>query len=112
MFTVGVPVLLSWSIAAIFAAAGLYQLAGFRAVREAYARWHYPPRFYRVTGTLQFLAAAFLATGETRIWGIFLAGLITFMAVVTLLNHRQYAYAIPGMLLLVALAPATLAVSV
>lgn len=112
MSGIAVPVLFSWSIAAIFAAAGLFQLAGFRVVREAYTRWHYPPRFYRVTGTLQILAAAFLATGETRIWGIFLAGLITFMAVVTLLNHRQYIYALPGMLLLVALAPATLSISI
>ena len=103
------PVLLSFAIAAIFALSGLLQLAGPRFVRDAYARWRFPRNFHRVSAALQLLAAVFLAMDVTRIWGIFLAAAVTFVAVITLLNHRQYAYAIPGMLLLVSLAPATLA---
>ncbi len=112
MLGVAFPILISWTIAAVFAASATFQLAGFRVVRDAYARWRYPHRFYRVTGILQLLAALFLAVPATRIWGICLAAAVMFMAVVTLLNHRQYLYAIPGMILLAALAPATLAAAV
>jgi hypothetical protein len=103
------PVLLSFALAAIFAGSGLLQIAGPKFVRDAYQRWHFPRNFHRVSAGLQLLAAVFLALDVTRIWGIFLAGAVTFVAVITLLNHRQYAYAIPGMLLLVSLAPASLA---
>ncbi len=100
------PVLVSWTLATVFGAGGLLHLFGLRGL---YERLHYPRGFHRVTGTLMLLSAVFLAVGETRIWGVVLAGLVTFMATVTLLNHRQYAYAVPGMLVLAALAPATLA---
>jgi hypothetical protein len=95
-----------------FGLAGFVQWLGLAFVRRAYQRWHFPPRHYRVTGTLELIAAALLAVPNTRLCGIGLAGLITFGAVVTLLKNRQYVWAIPGVAVLIALAPATLAATV
>jgi hypothetical protein len=100
------PLLVSWTLAALFGAGGVLHIVG---LRDLYARWRYPRNFHRVTGTLMLLSAAFLAIGETRIWGVALGALVTFTATVTLLNHRQYLFAAWGMVVLAALAPATLA---
>ena len=62
-------------------------------------------------GVLQFLTALFLAVPVLRIWGIILAGFVTFFWVVTLLNHRQWNWAVAGMLMMAALMPASLALS-
>lgn len=97
------------AIAAIFALAGVVNLVAPRMLKDAYARWRFPKGFHRVTGALELMAALFLSVPILRVWGVALAAIITFVAVVTLLNHRQYAYAIPGMVLMAALAPAMLA---
>jgi hypothetical protein len=54
--------------------------------------------------------AGMLAESSVRGWGIALAAILTFGSVVTLLNHRQYAYAAGVSLMMVALVPATLAI--
>jgi hypothetical protein len=97
------------SLTSIFFVSAAIQLAGPGFVRRAYKRWDFPPKFYRVTGFVELLTALFLVTPQTRIWGAILGGLVTFAAEVTLLNHRQYFWAMPGVLLLVALIPAGLA---
>ncbi len=104
------PTLVVVALAGIFAISGLVQLSGAAFVREAYRRWEFPSRFYRVTAVLDLLAAGFLAMPETRLWGIGLAGMITFAAVTMLLGRRKYLHAVPGMVLLVALAPSALSV--
>ena len=109
MSEVGFPVIVAWAIAAVFGLSGLVHLAGPRFIRDAYERWNFPAKFYRVTGLAEVLAAAFLSNPITRIWGVVLSALITFVAIVTLLNNRQYAYTAPGILLLIALVPASLA---
>jgi uncharacterized membrane protein HdeD (DUF308 family) len=100
----------AWVVGAILAVAGLVNIAGPRRVREAYARWEFPARFYLVAGSLEITAAAFLAIPELRIWGIALAGFIMFGAVVTLFNHRRYMSAVPGIIMMAALVPASFAV--
>jgi hypothetical protein len=112
MHPISYPVIVAWSVATIFAIAALVNLSGPRALRDAYARWGYPRRFHLITGTLESIAAAFLAVPETRIWGVAVAGIVLFVAVVTLLNHRQYLYAVPGIVLLAALPPTLLTASV
>ena len=87
-----------------FALSGLVQLAGPRFVRDAYARWEYPSGYYRITGTLELLAATLLAGPTTRVRGAILAGIVMFGAVVTLLDHREYLHAVPAMALFVAAA--------
>ncbi len=94
------------ALSAIFSISGLVQLSGAGFVRRAYERWQFPPKFYRVAGVVNLLAAAFLATPITRIWGAVLAAMIIFFAMVTLLNNRQYGYSVPGLLILFALIPA------
>lgn len=109
MHTTPSSVVIALALAGVFGLAGLLQLMSPKPLRALYDRWRYPRGFERVTGALELVAAVFLAIGETRIWGVLLAAFITFTAVVTLLNRGKYLYAATGMLLLAALAPATLA---
>lgn len=97
------------SVAVLFAAAGGIQIAGPAFVQRAYERWEMPRKFYRVTGALELIAALFLANAETRIWGVILGAIVLFGAIVTLLKSEQYGWSIPGMMLLMALVPASLA---
>jgi hypothetical protein len=97
-----------WTLSAIFAAGAFVHLAGFRFVREAYARWQYPNGFREVTGTLLALAAIFLSLPVTRFVGLILAAIVMFLSAITLINHRQYGFAAPIVALLFALVPASL----
>jgi hypothetical protein len=96
-------------LSGIFALGGVIHLAGPGFVRRAYARWNFARGFYFITGIVELAAAAFLASPTTRIWGVVLAAAVLFSAVVTLLSNRQYAYAVPSLIMLIALAPASLA---
>jgi uncharacterized membrane protein YphA (DoxX/SURF4 family) len=110
MNAISFPFLIAWLVGAILMVVGFINIAGLRKVREAYARLEFPPRFYLVAGILEVTAAALLAIPEMRLWGIALAGLIIFGAVVTLFNHRRYVFAVPGIILMIALVPASFAV--
>ena len=105
----GLPEMTVLSLAAIFMAIGLVQLAGPRFVRNAYDHWDYPQGIRLVTGLADIAAAVMLAQPGSRGWGIALAALLTFGSVVTLLNHRHYAFASAGVLMMIALVPAALA---
>jgi hypothetical protein len=94
------------SLAALFAFAATLHLAAPRALRDGYRRWQFAPGFYYVAGVAQLFAAVFLAVPQTRIWGGILAAVILFVAVVSLLNHRKYSYALPAILAMLAIAPA------
>ena len=110
MWTNSLPHLFAGTLAAIFAIAAVIDLAGARYISVRFRQWRYPRQFYRVMGMLQLLTSLFLAMPQLRIWGIILAGLITFLWVVTLLNHRQWSWAAAGMLMMMALVPASLAI--
>lgn len=111
MFAAPLPVVFAWTIATVFALAGLSNLFAPRRLREAYARANYPLGFRWVAGTLALLTSGFLSMTETRVWGVGLAAIILFVAIVTLLGRRQYLYAASGMVLLAALPPTLLAAS-
>jgi len=98
------------SLAVVFGAVGFIHILGPRFLRDAFEKWDFgtPVRF--VIGGLEIGVALMLAHPETRVWGIALAALIMFGAVVTLLSHEQYLCAIPSVALMAALIPATLAV--
>jgi hypothetical protein len=100
---------IAWVIAGVFIASALVHLAAPPFIRNAYERWGFPPKFYRITALVELVAAAFLSDPITRIWGVALAALIMFVAIVKLLANRQYAYTIPGIVVLIALVPASLA---
>src|ERR1051325_6411307 len=97
-------------LAVVFGAIGLTHLLGPRFLREAFEKWEYGTGLRLVTGAFEIAAALMLAYPELRAWGIALAALIMFAAVVTLLNHKQYLWAIPSIALMAALVPAILAV--
>jgi hypothetical protein len=94
------------SLAALFLLSGTAHLVGLRPLRTSYRRGHFSPAFPVVAGTAQLFAALFLAIPETRIWGGVLAAIILFVTVVWLLNRGKYLYAMPAILIMMALAPA------
>jgi len=110
MNAISFPFLTTWLIGTVLMVVGMINIAGPRKLRETYANWEFPPRFYLVAGVFEVTAAAFLAVPELRLWGIVLAGLIGFGAVVTLFNQRRYLSAVPAIVLMIALLPASLAV--
>jgi hypothetical protein len=59
-----------------------------------------------LVGIIQGMTALFLAVPQVRIWGGILGAMLLFFITVGLLNRGKYAYAVPAMLLMVALAPA------
>jgi len=109
MWMNSLPHILAGILALIFASTGIVDVAGFRFARARFRRWQYPRQFYRVIGVLQLITSVFLAMPQLRIWGIVLAGVITFFGVVTLLNHRQWSWAVAGILIMAALVPISLA---
>jgi len=105
----GISHLVADAVSLLFAVAGIINLIGPARVRVIYRFWHYPRGFYRIVGAVELFTALFLIVPELRIWGVALAGPIAFVSVVTLLNHRQYLWSLPGMLLLMALVPVSIA---
>ena len=90
----------------LFGLGALLNLAGPDFLVRLYRRWDYPRGFHYVVGLMQGLTALFLAIPETRIWGGILGAIVLFVAIVALLNHRKYFYAVPAMVLMLAIAPA------
>ena len=105
-----IPTLAALALAALFGVIGVVQLVGPRFLCNAYRNWDYSQHLRVVTGLLDIAAAAMLEESSVRGWGIALAAILTFGSVVTLLNHRQYAYAAGVSLMMIALVPATLAI--
>ena len=98
------------ALAVVFCAIGFIHLVGPRFLRDAFEKWNYGTRVRLVTGVLEIIAALMIAHPELRGWGIVLAALIMFGAVITLLRHEQYLCAAPSMALMAALIPAALTV--
>jgi len=98
--------LMAQLLAGLFGLSAALNLAAPGFVRRIYQRWAFARGFYYVVGTAQALAALFLAVHQTRIWGGILGAMILFATVVTLLTRRQYLYALPAIVAMIALAPA------
>jgi hypothetical protein len=94
------------SLATLFGLAGLLHLAAPRALLNGYRRWQFAPSFHYVAGVAHLFAALLLAIPQLRVWGGILGAMILFVTVVSLLNHRKYAYAVPAILAMLAIAPA------
>ena len=103
------PTLDALVLTGLFGVSGVLHMAGPRFVRDAYSAWGFPRNAHRVVGVLEILTALFLSNPVTRIWGVILAGFIIFFATVALLNRGKYAYSVPGLILMLALVPASLA---
>jgi hypothetical protein len=104
-----IPTLDALVLTALFGISAVLNLYGPAFLRIRYRRWRFPSNTHLIVGTLDLMAALFLSNPITRIWGVALAGLITFVTTVILLNHGKYGYSVPAMLVLAALIPASLA---
>ena len=81
--------ILAMIVAALFAIAGVVNLARPGAVKRDFARWGYPAWFQFLCGALELLSAALLLGQQTRVWGLALAGTIMLGALFTLLRNRE-----------------------
>lgn len=104
-----IPILDSLALTALFGISGLLHIAGPNFLRRAYRRWGFPFNAHRVIGVLEVITALFLSNPVTRIWGVVLASFIIFFGTFALFHHGKYAYTLPGLILMLALVPATLA---
>jgi hypothetical protein len=94
------------ALSALFFASGVAHIAGPGWLRTVYRRWQFAGSFRYVAGIAHLLAALFLAVPQTRIWGGAIAAAILFGAVVSLLNHGRYFYAVSAILIMAAIVPA------
>jgi hypothetical protein len=104
-----IPTLDALLLTTLFGLGGLIHLVGPGFLRLAYQRWGFPFNAHRVIGVLEILTALFLSNPVTRIWGVILAGFIIFFTTVALVHRGKYAYFVPGLILMLALVPASLA---
>jgi hypothetical protein len=104
-----IPTLDALALSGLFGVFGLWQMAGSNKLRQTYRRWRFPANTHNVVGAVAVIVALFLSDPITRIWGVILGAFFVFIAVATLLNHGKYAWSVPGMMVMVALVPATLA---
>ncbi|MDE2112649.1 MAG: hypothetical protein KGJ79_16025 [Alphaproteobacteria bacterium] len=102
------PALDVLALSGTFILFGLVQFVTPGVVRNSYCNPDFSPSFCRVSAVMELLAGTFLAMPVTRSWGLILAAFITFSLVVMLLGHSKYLYALPVMIILVALVPAAL----
>lgn len=91
-------------VAMFLAFGGLANLLGPKVIIDEYIRWGYPRWFRFVTGALELATAALLAFLSTRRTGAVLGCLVMLAAVGTVILHREYAHAIPGLVVLALLA--------
>jgi hypothetical protein len=110
MLILGLPAstLIAWLLAVAFLGAGIANVAGSAASKAEFARWGYPRGWNVVTGGLEALAAALIATPPTRIAGLALGTAICVAAVATVARHKAYAH-LPAGLALTALSALDLA---
>ena len=101
---------LASALAAVFCGIGLIHLVGPRFLRDAFEKWNYGTGVRLFVGALEIGAALMIAYPELRIFGIGLAALIMFGAVITLLSHEQYRCAAASLVLMAALIPAGLGI--
>ncbi len=90
---------LTWLLALAFLAAGVVNAAGSAKIRDDFVRWGYPRWWNRVTGGLELLTAALIATPAARIAGLALGAAICVAAVATVVRHRDYGHLAPGVAL-------------
>lgn len=108
--THSLPNLVTLANAAVLVTAGMVNVIAPGPVHRAYARWDISPASYVTVGVLQLVAAALLFAPELQLWGIFLAALIAFGAVVLLLDRGRYVFALPVLLFMAALGAAAVSV--
>jgi hypothetical protein len=99
LFGISAATLLAWLLAIALFGAGIVNAGGATAIKEDFVRWGYPRWWNLVTGGLEVLAAALIATPTLRIAGLGLGAAICAAALVTVIRHRDYGHIPPGLIL-------------
>lgn len=76
-------------LAALFAVAGVINLAGLGPVKRDFARWGYPTWLRLLCGALELSSAGFLLGQQTRLLGLAIAGVVMIGALFTLVRNRE-----------------------
>jgi hypothetical protein len=84
---------LTWLLIAALLGAGVLSLIGRRQLCAIYTRCQYPSS-YRYAAGIVYIGAAILLAGPYRVFGLGLAGVLLFLMIVTLIDHREYGSAI------------------
>jgi hypothetical protein len=81
--------ILAMVLAALFAVAGVINLAGLGPVKRDFARWGYPTWVRLLCGALELSSAGFLLGQQTRLLGLALASVVMIGALFTLVRNRE-----------------------
>ena len=81
--------ILAMVLTALFAVAGMINLAGLGPVKRDFARWGYPTWVRLLCGVLELSSAGLLLWQQTRLLGLALAGVVMIGALFTLLRNRE-----------------------
>jgi len=95
--------LLTWSLVAFFACAGLLNVFATDPLLAEYRRWGYPGWMHYLTGLLELASAVLQARKGTNKFGVGLGALVMLAAVLTLAIHREWLHAVFPALVLLAL---------
>ena len=109
MGTITFPIATALVLSSFFVLTGTLQLLAPGFMRRSYQRWEFPPNYSRVTGAIDVLAGCFLAVPNTRIWGVGIAAIISFIDINFHLARGHYIWLLPGLAVMAALPPVLLA---
>jgi hypothetical protein len=99
LFGIPAATLMAWPLALAFLGAGLVNAVGAASIKDDFVRWGYPRWWNLVTGALEVLAAALIATPAARAVGLGLAAVVCIAAVATVVRKGEYDHATPGVVL-------------
>jgi len=99
LFDTSAATLLAWLLALAFLGAGIVNAAGSAAIKDDFVRWGYPRWWNLVTGGLEALVAALIATPAARLAGLGLGAAICVAAVATVVRYKEYGRVAPGIVL-------------
>ncbi|MDH6260418.1 DoxX family protein [Bradyrhizobium sp. BR13661] len=88
-------ILATWTLAAAFFGAGLYNAIGTAATQSSFARWGFPPWWCRVTGALEIAIAALMAFPGTFPFGLICGALVIAAAAWTVVRNREFSHLPP-----------------
>ena len=82
----------TWLVVAAFFGAGVFDAIGTSTTRSDFVRWGYPSWWCYVTGALEIVTAALVASPGTRGVGLILGAVVIAAAAVTILRQREYSH--------------------
>ena len=92
---------LAWLLAVFFVVNGALNIAGLKAMKDAFRKWGFPAWFHILNGVIQVLIGAMIAWYPTRPLGLLLAVLLCLAIGMTLIRQRAWAHFPPAIVLLV-----------